>query len=137
LERLEKLAESYLKLKDAGEKSRAELGRLAVSIVDELSSPSFSFPLKSEALSAKGTTTYVYKDNATYPALFDFLGELLHTKVPLEIESTKIGPGEILVAKPDKSEADVELALSKKEFQKLVHARRTEILAKHTGAPSP
>ena len=134
LENIERLAESYSKLKDAGASSRIELARLAVSIVDSISSPSFSFPVTSESLSSSGTTSYAYKDSATYPALFDFLGELLHTSVPIEVEAAKFGPGEILVSKADKGEAEIELALCTKELQKLVHARRAEIFTKHAGA---
>jgi hypothetical protein len=137
LEKLEQLAESYGKLKDAGESSHAELAKLAASIVDSISSPSFSFPIAEEALSVSGTTSYTYKENATYPALFEFLGELLHLTVPLEVQGAKFGPGEILVSKDDKAEADAELASSTKELQKLVHARRAEIITKHAGATPP
>jgi hypothetical protein len=137
LEKLEQLAESYSKLKDAGEASRVELARLAVSIVDSISSPAFAFPISKEALSDGGRTSFTYEANATYPALFDFLGELLHSKVPIEVEGAKFGPGEILVNKPSQEEAEMELALSTKELQKLVHARRSEIFTKHAGAASP
>lgn len=136
MEKLEQLAESYAKLKDAGEPSRVELARLAVSIVDSISSPSFSFPVAKETLASSGTTSYTYEGNATYPALFDFLGELLHAKIPLEVEAAKFGPGEVLVGKEDRSDADIELALSTKELQKLVHAKRAEIFTKHAGAAS-
>jgi hypothetical protein len=137
LEKLEQLAESYAKLKDAGEPSHEEMAKLAVAIVDSMSSPSFTFPVANEALSNAGKTSYTYQQNATYPALFDFLGELLHTTVPLEVKGAKFGPGEVLVSKGNKPDADVELALSTKELQNLVHARRSEISSKHEGAASP
>ena len=85
MEKLEQLAESYGKLKEAGESSDAELAKLAAAIVDEISAPSFSFPTAEEALSSGGTTSYTYKENATYPALFESLGELFHLTVPLEV----------------------------------------------------
>lgn len=137
VEKLEQLAESYGKLKDAGEPSHAEIAKLAVAIIDSISSPSFSFPVAEESLASSGTTSYTYQKNATYPALFEFLGELLHSTVPLEVESSKFGPGEILVNKENKSDADAELALSTKELQKLIHARRAEIIAKYAGAAPP
>jgi hypothetical protein len=136
VEKLEQLAESYGKLKDAGETSHEELGQLAASIVDSISSASFSFPVADEALASSGTTSYTYRENATYPALFEFLGELLHMSVPLEVEGAKFGPGEILVSKEDKAEADAELAAATNELQKLVHAKRAEIITKH-GAAAP
>lgn len=126
---LERLAKKYAELKKSGRGS--ELGQIAGSIIDSISLQSFSFPLKEEALSSDGTTTYVYDDSATFPALYDFLGELLHSKVPLEVRDAKFGPGEIIVNKQSKEEADVELDLSVKELQELVHAKKSEIFTKH------
>ena len=83
LDNLEQLAAAYAKLREQTHSDQVELARLAVRIVDIISSPSFAFPIKEEALASSGTTTYTYQNNATYPALFDFLAELLHTKVPI------------------------------------------------------
>ena len=132
LENLEELAERYAQLKEQEEK--VELARVAVRLVDAISSSSFAFPLKEEALSNNGTTTYTYKSDFAYPSFFEFLAELLHTKVPVEVEGAKFGPGEILVSKESRDEADIELALAIKELQKLVHARRAEIFSKYAGA---
>ena len=137
LDELEELAKKYEILKqqeNANESDRVELARLAIMIIDSISSASFSLPLEKDALSSDGATTYIYQNNATYPAIFDLLAEVLHITVPIEIGRVKFGPGEILVAAQDKREADIELELSIKEMQKLVHARRTEIFTKHAGA---
>ena len=137
LDELEELAKKYEILKqqeNASESDRAELARLAIKIIDSISSASFSLPLEKDALSSDGATTYIYQNNATYPAIFDLLAEVLHITVPIEIGRVKFGPGEILVAAQDKREADIELELSIKEMQKLVYARRTEIFTKHAGA---
>jgi hypothetical protein len=133
LDELERMAKRYTQLKKS--RNDAELAQLANGIVDSISLPSFSFPLKKEALSSDGTTTYVYENNATFPALYDFLGELLHSKVPLEVRDAKFGPGEIIVSKQNKDEADVTLGMCVKELQELVHARESEIFSKHAGAP--
>jgi len=130
---LERMAKKYSELKKSG--NEAELGQLAGSIVDSISLPSFSFPLKGESLSSDGTTTFVYEDNATFPELYDFLGELLHSKVPLEVGSAKFGPGEIIVSKHNKEKADAELGRCVKELQELVHAKKSEIFSKHAGTP--
>ena len=119
---------------NASESDRVELARLAIKIIDSISSVSFTLPLEKDALSSEGATTYIYQKNATYPAIFDLLAEVLHVTVPIEIGRVKFGPGEILVTAQDKSEADIELELSTKEMQKLVYARRTEIFTKHAGA---
>jgi hypothetical protein len=137
LDELEELAKKYEILKqkeNANESDRVELARLAIKIIDSISSASFSLPLEKDALSSDGATTYIYQNNATYPAIFDLLAEVLHTTVPIEIGRVKFGPGEILVAAQDKREADSELELSIKEMQKLVYARRAEIFTKHDGA---
>jgi hypothetical protein len=140
LDELEELAKKYVQLKqqqqqdNANESDRVELARLAIRIIDSISSPSFFLPLEKDALSSDGTTTYIYRNNATYPAIFDLLAEILHMTVPIEIGRVKFGPGEILVTSQDKSEADIELELSTKEVQKLVYARRAEIFTKHAGA---
>jgi hypothetical protein len=137
LDELEELAKKYAQLKqqdNANESDRVELARLAIRIIDSISSPSFFLPLEKDTLSSDGTTTYIYQNNATYPAIFDLLAEILHITVPIEIGRVKFGPGEILVAAQDKSEADIELELSIKEVQKLVYARRAEIFTKHAGA---
>jgi hypothetical protein len=137
LDELEELAKKYEILKEqenANESDRVELARLAIKIIDSMSSASFSLPLEKDALSSDGATTYIYQNNATYPAIFDLLAEVLHITVPIEIGRVKFGPGEILVAAQDKREADIELELSIKEMQKLVYARRAEIFTKHAGA---
>lgn len=137
LDELEELAKKYEILKqqeNANESDRVELARLAIKIIDSISSASFSLPLEKDALSSDGATTYIYQNNATYPAIFDLLAEVLHITVPIEIGRVKFGPGEILVAAQDKREADIELELSIKEMQKLVYARRAEIYTKHAGA---
>jgi hypothetical protein len=137
LDELEELAKKYTQLKqqnNTDENNRVELARLAVRIIDSISSASFFLPLEKDTLSSDGTTTYIYQNNATYPAIFDLLAEILHMTVPIEIGRVKFGPGEILVNAQDRSEADIELELSTKEVQKLVYARRAEIFTKHAGA---
>lgn len=133
VDEIERMAKKYSQLKKSG--NDAELGQLAGAIVDSVSLPSFSFPLKEEALSSEGTTTYVYEDNVTFPQLYDFLGELLHSKVPLEVGSAKFGPGEIIVSKENKQEADAELGRCVNELKELVHARESEIFTKFAGTP--
>jgi hypothetical protein len=137
LDELEELAKKYTQLKqqnNTDENNRVELARLAVRIIDSVSSASFFLPLEKDTLSSDGTTTYIYQNNATYPAIFDLLAEILHMTVPIEIGRVKFGPGEILVTAQDRSEADIELELSTKEVQKLVYARKAEIFTKHAGA---
>lgn len=127
----------YSELKQGEKKkhnNQAEQAQLAKTIIDAISQPSFSFPLKQETQSTNGMTTYLYENNTTFPGLYDFLAELLHSKVPIEVGSAKFGPGEIIVSKENKSEADIELGMSVKELQELVHAKRSEMLSKYAAA---
>jgi hypothetical protein len=122
------MARKYSQLKKSGNDS--ELGQLGARIVESISLPTFSLLLKEEALSSDGTTTYVYENNATYPELFDFLGELLHSKIPIQVGSSKFGPSEIIVNNADRREASKELGRCVGELKKLVHAKKSEILSK-------
>ena len=133
LDELERIAAKYARLKKNG--NSAELAQLATSIVDSISLPSFSFPLKEETLSSDGTTAYLYENNATFPALYDFLGELVHSRVPIQVRDAKFGPGEIIVAKQSKEEADAALGMCVKELQELVHAKESEIFSKYADTP--
>jgi hypothetical protein len=137
LDELDELSKKYTQLKQQQQQQQDnanESDQVAIRIIDSISSASFFLPLEKDTLSSDGTTTYIYQNNATYPAIFDFLAEILHMTVPIEIGRVKFGPGEILVTTQDRSEADIELELSIKEMQKLVYARRAEIFTKHAGA---
>ena len=83
LDELEELAKKYAQQQqqqqdNANESDRVELARLAIKIIDSISSASFFLPLEKDTLSSDGTTTYIYQNNATYPAIFDLLAEILH-----------------------------------------------------------
>lgn len=139
IDELERIAKKYAELEQERKKKKnnndSELGNLAKNIVDTISLPSFSFPLKEKTQATDGITTYIYENNATFPALYNFLAEVLHSKIPIELGSTKFGPGEITVSKEKKSEADADLGNSIKELQELVHAKRSEVLSKYTITP--
>ena len=100
---LEKIAEKYVKLKKQKkmDQERIELeerlNKIKASIIGYLSSPEFAFPLERQGLVSNGTTTYVYKNNSTYPNLFEFISGLLHKPIPIVLEGAKFGPGEIIV----------------------------------------
>jgi len=133
---MEELAEKYAQLKQQdsdNERGSPELGRLALRFIDSISSSTFFLPLEKSTQSSNGTTTYIYQNNATYPAVFDLLAELLHITVPIEIGRVKLGPGEILVSTKDRGGADIEIELATKELQKLAHAKRTEIFTRYAG----
>jgi len=128
LSELERIAIEYTKLKETDRD--ANLAKLALKIIDPLSSPDFDFNIRNEALVNEGTTTYIYENNATYPNLFNFLAEILHSKVPITVNDARFGPGEIIVVDGNKEVADNKLASAIKELRKLIHAKKTEAFSR-------
>ena len=96
----------------------------ALKIIDFISSQDFKFPVQKEGVVSNGTTSYVYANDLTYPHLFEFIARILHTKIPITINGTRFGPGEIIVDKGCKEEADEELDFCLKELQKLIHEKK-------------
>jgi hypothetical protein len=127
---LEKLAEKYVKLK--GQKKmdeerieiEVELNKIKSTIIGRLSSPEFAFPLEKQAVVSNGTTTYVYKNNSTFPNLFEFISELLHKPIPIVLEGAKFGPGEIIVNGDDVRAARSELSHCVIVLQKLMFSKK-------------
>ena len=97
---------------------------IAVSIIDYVSSQNFSIPLQSKGVVSGGTTTYLYINNLTYPNFFEFIAEILHMKIPIIINGTKFGPGEIIVNRDNEQDAQYELGLCIRELQKLIFAKK-------------
>lgn len=119
---LENDAKRFSELKQ-NEKSRSELKKIAMRIFDQISSPEFAFPIHHQSVVSNGVTTYIYKDNLTYPNLLEFIAEVLHTKIPVIINTATFGPGEIMVNKEGKNEALQELNSCVKELQMLIHGK--------------
>ena len=119
---LENDAKRFSELKQ-NEKSGSEVRKIAIRIVDQISSPEFAFPIHHQSVVSSGVTTYIYKDNITYPNLLEFIAEVLHTKIPVIINTATFGPGEIMVNKEGKNEALQELDSCVKELQMLIHGK--------------
>lgn len=127
---LEKTAEKYVNLKRQKKMDQEtteleeELDNISISIIGYFSSPEFAFPLERQEVVSNGTTTYVYKNNSTYPNLFEFISELLHTPIPIAVDSAKFGPGEILVNGDNIKAARRELGHCIIELQKLIIGKK-------------
>lgn len=121
---IEKRAEEYAMLKQARE-TDARLADIAIRIIDELSQPGFSFPVRADPLVSKGTTTFVYEGGRAFPRLYDFLSEILHVAIPIIINDVKFGPGEIIVQVAD-DKAGPHLQAAMEELRQLVHAKKTK-----------
>jgi hypothetical protein len=123
---LEKIAEKYVKLKKQKKmdqeriETEVRLNKIKASIIGYLSSPEFAFPIERQGLVSNGTTTYVYKNNSTYPNLFEFISELLHKPIPIVLEGAKFGPGEIIVNGDSIKGVRGQLSHCVTELQKLI-----------------
>jgi hypothetical protein len=122
---LENDAKRFFELKHS-EKTASELNNIAIKIIDEISLPEFSFPIHNQSVASNRVTTFVYRDNLTYPNLLEFIAEVLHTKIPVIINTARFGPGEIIVNKENEQEALDELNSCIKELQVLIHAKKVK-----------
>lgn len=135
LDEVEKAAARYSQLKKDAHGNKAGVVELASQIIDFISRPQFAFPIREEVLVNSTGTTFVFENAATFPDTFDFLAEVLHCRIPIQMGAATFGPGEIIVHKRDRTEAYSLLQSSIKELQKVIHARRSEIVSKHTIEP--
>lgn len=119
---LEYNVKKYMKLKQ-NKRSALESKDAAIKIIDSFSSPDLKIPLQKGVIS-NGTTSYLYTNDLTYPNLFEFIAEILHMKIPITINYTIFGPGEIIVNKGSEEEAELELDSCLKELQKLLYAKK-------------
>ena len=116
-------AKKYVEQKQQ-EELKSDLKNTVSNIIHFISSADFEFPLKQEGVTSNGTTTYIYSNNMTYPYLFEFIAEILHMRIPITINDTKFGPGEIIVNKENEKEAQEAFSLCVKELQKLIYAKK-------------
>ena len=122
---LENDAKRFFELKQY-EKNKSELKDIAIRIIDQISSPEFAFPIQDQSVASNGVTTYIYRDNSTYPNLLEFIAEALHTKIPVIINTATFGPGEIIVNKEGEQEALQDLNSCVKELQMLIHGKKVK-----------
>ncbi len=122
---LENDAKRFFELKHS-EKTASESNNIAIKIIDKISLPEFKFPIHNQSVESNGLTTFVYRDNLTCPNLLEFIAEVLHTKIPVIINTVRFGPGEIIVNKEKEQEALVELNSSTEELQVLIHAKKVK-----------
>jgi hypothetical protein len=122
---IENIAKRCLQSK---QNKRPEWKTLAGQIIDYISTTNLEFPLQKGSMISNGTTSYLYRNGTTYPNLFEFISEILHSEIPITVNKVRFGPGEIIVNTGNQDEANKQLVLSIEELRKLVHAKRAEVL---------
>jgi hypothetical protein len=122
---IENIAKRCLQSK---QNKQPEWKTLAGQIIDYISSTNLEFPLQKGSMISNETTSYLYRNGTTYPNLFEFISEILHSEIPITVNKVRFGPGEIIVNTGNQDEANKQLVLSIEELRKLVHAKRAEVL---------
>ena len=76
----------------------------------------FTFPIAQNCVISNGRVGFTYKNNKTYPNLFEFLAYITNMEIPIEIKNCHFGPGEIVVLRNNKEDAVGDLILSTNEI---------------------
>jgi hypothetical protein len=106
---------------------RSNSTKIEAEILKSVTGGQLTFPVEDEILITKNTASFVYKNGETYPALFEFVGRLLHIDIPIKINQCKFGPGGIIVSSNNKEEAQKILRACTNELQALIKAKEGHI----------
>ena len=102
---LEKLSKNWKKSKDS------QIEKKIINLICN-NNNRFAFPIAENCLISNGRVGFTYKDNKTYPNLFEFLAYITNREIPIEIKNCHFGPGEIVVLRDNKGDAIGDLILS-------------------------
>ena len=106
---LEKLSKNWKKSKDS------QIEKKIINLICN-NNNRFAFPIAENCLISNGRVGFTYKDNKTYPNLFEFLAYITNREIPIEIKNCHFGPGEIVVLRDNKGDAIGDLILSTNEI---------------------
>jgi hypothetical protein len=119
--------EVYAEEVKEGSLEDAKKSKLTEKIIVLMSAEAMEFPIQKDVLISNNTASYIYKDNKTYPNLFEFIAGMLHKQIPIVINDCKFGPGEIIVKAITADEALEKLNASSNELQKLINSKKGRI----------
>jgi hypothetical protein len=113
LDLLEKLSKNWKKSKDS------QIEKKIINLIcnnNNTDNNRFAFPIAENCLISNGRVGFTYKDNKTYPYLFEFLAYITNREIPIEIKNCHFGPGEIVVLRDNKEDAIGDLIISTNEI---------------------
>lgn len=113
LDLLEKLSKNWKKSKDS------QIEKKIINLIcnnNNTDNNRFAFPIAENCLISNGRVGFTYKDNKTYPNLFEFLAYIINREIPIEIKNCHFGPGEIVVLRDNKEDAIGDLIISTNEI---------------------
>lgn len=120
LDLLEKLSKNWIKSKDS------QIEKKIINLIcnnNNTDNNRFSFPIAENCLISNGRVGFTYKDNKTYPNLFEFLAYITKREIPIEIKNCHFGPGEIVVLRDNKEDAIGDLIISTNEIVNEIKTR--------------
>ena len=121
LDILERLSKDWKKSKDS------EIEKKIITLIcnPNKGNHRFTFPIAENCLISNGRVGFTYKNNKTYPNLFEFLAYITNREIPIEIKNCHFGPGEIVVLRDNKEDAMGDLILSTNEIVKEIKIKST------------
>ena len=114
LDIVENLAKNWVKSKDP--QIEKKIINLICNNNNKNGKRHFTFPIAENCEISNGRVGFTYKDNKTYPNLFEFLSYITNMEIPIEIKNCHFGPGEIVVLRDNKEDAVGDLILSTNEI---------------------
>jgi hypothetical protein len=124
-DRLETYAEEANQARNSDQIQVAE--KLEEEIMKWIAEEELVFPVEKDVLINGDSASFLYKNNRTYPKLFEFIARTLHLEIPIEINSCKFGPGEIIVVARNTDQARHKLLECSHELQNLLKAKKGRI----------
>lgn len=124
-DRLETYAEEANQARGSDQVQVAE--KLEEMIMNWITEEKLVFPVEKDVLINRNNASFLYKNNRTYPKLFEFIARILHLEIPLKINNCKFGPGEIIVVASNNEQAQQTLLKCSNELQNLIKAKRGRI----------
>lgn len=124
-DRLETYAEEANQARNSDQMRVAE--KLEEEIMKWIAEEELVFPVEKDVLINGDNASFLYKNNRTYPKLFEFIARTLHLEIPLEINNCKFGPGEIIVVASNNDQAQQTLLECSHELQNRLKAKKGRI----------
>lgn len=124
-DRLETYADEANQARSSDQMQVAE--KLEEEIMKWIAEEELVFPVEKDVLINGDSASFLYKNNRTYPKLFEFIARTLHLEIPLEINNCKFGPGEIIVVASNNDQAQQTLLECSHELQNRLKAKKGRI----------
>ena len=124
-DRLETYAEEANQARNSDQIQVAE--KLEEEIMKWIAEEELVFPVEKDVLINGDSASFLYKNNRTYPKLFELIARTLHLEIPIEINSCKFGPGDIIVVASNTDQARQTLLECSHELQNLLKAKKGRI----------